>query len=66
MGRGVAIFSNSRAMAFASKIPTQIGRARFSSESFRMIIGMLVIGSRAMPRTVIWTNIAVLPLAQAA
>jgi hypothetical protein len=35
IGRGVAIFSSSSAMALASKIPTQIGSERLSSSSRR-------------------------------
>src|SRR5574337_230840 len=57
MGRGVETFSNSSAIALASKIPTHIGSARRSSGSFKITIGMLVMGSSAMPRTVILMSI---------
>src|SRR5574337_551157 len=63
MGRGVETFSNSSAIALASKIPTHIGSARRSSGSFKITIGILVIGSSAMPRTVILMSI-VLSLCQ--
>ena len=57
IGRGVAIFSSSSAMALASKIPTQMGSERLSSSSRRMMIGMFETGSRASPRTFISTSI---------
>ena len=44
IGRGVATFSICSAMALASKMPTQIGRTRSPSLSFRMTIG--VFGDR--------------------
>ena len=49
MGRGVAIFSISRAIALASKIPTQIGRNIPSSWSRRITTGMLETGSISRP-----------------
>ncbi|CCQ91898.1 hypothetical protein NITGR_90037 [Nitrospina gracilis 3/211] len=55
MGRGVEIFSISRAMAFASKNPTQIGRARLPSRSLRMMMGIFVKGSSVSPSTFIST-----------
>src|SRR5215468_661962 len=62
MGRGVGIFSSSRAMALASKRPTQMGSERFSSSSRRMMIGMLERGSSANPLTFISSHMGVLPL----
>src|SRR6266851_1853444 len=53
IGRGGEIFSSSRAMASASKSPTQMGSERFSSSSRRMITGMLESGSSASPLTFI-------------
>src|SRR5450759_1800210 len=44
-------------MALASKMPIQIGMAFFSSRSFRMTIGVLVIGSIVRPDTFISMNI---------
>src|SRR6185503_8104551 len=49
IGRGVAMFSICSAMAFASKMPTQIGSTRWPSLSRRITIGMLVIGSTISP-----------------
>src|SRR6266545_4516705 len=59
IGRGVAMFSICRAMAFASKMPTQIGRTRSPSLSLRMTMGMLVIGSTISPLIVISISMAV-------
>src|SRR5688572_2348941 len=61
IGRGVAMFSICRAMAFASKMPTQIGSTRSPPLSFRMTIGMLVIGSTISPLMLI--SISIDPLA---
>ena len=58
IGRGVAMFSICSAMAFASKIPTQIGSTRSPSLSFRMTIGMLVMGSTISPLMVISISMA--------
>ena len=58
IGRGVATFSICSAMAFASKIPTQIGSTRSPSLSFRITIGMLVIGSTISPLMVISISMA--------
>ena len=44
IGRGVEMFSICSAMAFASKMPTQIGSTRCPSLSRRMTIGMFVTG----------------------
>jgi hypothetical protein len=49
MGRGMLTFSICSAIAFASKMPTQIGNTRFPSSSRRMMIGMLVTGSTINP-----------------
>ena len=49
IGRGVDTFSICSAIAFASKMPTQIGSTRWPSRSRRMMIGMLVIGSTIRP-----------------
>ena len=57
MGREKVIFSISVAMALASNMPIQIGIAFFSSRSFRMTIGVLVIGSMVRPETRISMNI---------
>ena len=38
IGRGIAVFSNSSAIAFASKIPTQIGNTRSLPMSFSTMI----------------------------
>ena len=56
MGREKVIFSISVAMALASKMPIQMGIAFFSSRSFRMTIGVLVIGSIVRPDTFISMN----------
>jgi hypothetical protein len=53
IGRGVAMFSICSAMAFASKIPTQIGSTFWPSLSRRITIGVLVIGSTIRPLIVI-------------
>src|SRR5438876_12460597 len=53
IGRGVAMFSIWSAMAFASKMPTQIGSTRCPSLSRRMTIGMFVMGSTINPLMVI-------------
>src|SRR5206468_2309612 len=53
IGRGVAMFSIWSAIAFASKMPTQIGSTRCPSLSRRMTIGMFVIGSTISPLMVI-------------
>src|SRR3974390_501676 len=50
MGRGVETFSISRAMAFASYTPTQMGSTVLPPPSRRMTIGMLVTGSIINPR----------------
>ena len=34
MGRGVVVFSSSRAMALASKMPTQMGRTMIAGDVF--------------------------------
>ena len=49
IGRGVEMFSICRAMALASKIPTQIGSTFCPSWSRRITIGMFVIGSTISP-----------------
>ncbi len=49
MGRGVAIFSIWRAIAFASKMPTQIGRKTPFDESRRTTTGMFDTGSISRP-----------------
>ena len=49
MGRGVSTFSSRSAIAFASKIPTQIGRTRSPSTSRSQMMGMLVSGSTVSP-----------------
>src|SRR5438128_4644461 len=43
------MFSICRAMAFASKMPTQMGSTRCPSLSRRITIGMFVIGSTINP-----------------
>jgi hypothetical protein len=50
MGRGAAAFSISIAIAFTSKIPTQIGMTVSDATSFKTTIGMLVAGSIMSPR----------------
>ena len=49
MGRGVETFSISRAMALASKMPTQIGRKWPFSGSRRITTGMFETGSMRSP-----------------
>src|SRR5437867_10812253 len=61
IGRGVAMFSICSAMAFASKIPTQIGRTRWPSLSRRITIGMFVMGSTINPLMVISICMALQP-----
>ena len=53
IGRGVATFSIWSAIAFASKMPTQIGSTRCPSLSRRITIGMFVMGSTISPLMVI-------------
>src|SRR5262245_9651342 len=53
IGRGVAMFSICSAIAFASKIPTQIGSTFCPSLSRRITIGVFVIGSTISPLIVI-------------
>ena len=50
IGRGAAIFSISMAMAFASKIPTQIGMTDSEATSLSMTMGIFVEGSIMSPR----------------
>ena len=59
IGRGVATFSICSAIAFASKMPTQIGSTRSPSLSFRITMGVLVIGSTISPLIVISISMAV-------
>src|SRR5881392_610776 len=61
IGRGVAMFSIWSAMAFASKMPTQIGSTRCPSLSRRITIGMLVMGSTIKPLMVISICMALQP-----
>src|SRR5262245_17311411 len=49
IGRGVAMFSICSAIAFASKMPTQIGSTRSPCLSLRITIGRLVTGSTISP-----------------
>ncbi len=56
MGRGVVVFSSSRAMALASKMPTQMGRTWSLAMSLRTMMGMLVTGSIMRPRICISTS----------
>ena len=49
IGRGVWTFSTWRAMALASKTPTQMGSTRWPSTSRSTTMGMLVIGSTIRP-----------------
>src|SRR5687767_10486637 len=58
IGLGVAMFSIWSAMAFASKMPTQIGSTRSPPLSLRITIGMLVMGSTIRPLMVISISIA--------
>src|SRR5438128_12217143 len=53
IGRGVEMFSICSAIAFASKMPTQIGSTFCPSLSRRMTIGMFVMGSTINPLMVI-------------
>src|ERR1039457_472986 len=61
IGRGVETFSISRAMAFASYTPTQMGSTVLLPTSFRMTIGILVTGSIMSPRIFISTSIGSVP-----
>src|SRR2546426_5010655 len=61
IGRGVEMFSICSAMAFASKMPTQIGSTRWPSLSRRITIGMLVMGSTIRPLMVISICMALQP-----
>src|ERR1019366_7104330 len=61
IGRGVETFSISRAIAFASYTPTQMGSTVLLPTSFRMTIGMLVTGSIISPRIFISTSIGSVP-----
>src|ERR1700760_2751409 len=56
IGRGVADFSISRAIALASYMPTQIGRTVSLFTSFRMTMGILLAGSMTRPRIFISTS----------
>src|SRR5438270_10473139 len=56
IGRGIAVFSNSSAIALASKIPTQIGSTRSLPMSFSTMIGIFVTGSIISPRICISTS----------
>src|ERR1700722_6798399 len=56
MGRGVADFSISNAMALASYMPTQIGKTVSLLTSFRITIGILLAGSMTRPRIFISTS----------
>ena len=56
IGRGVTTFSISSAMALASYTPTQIGRIPLPQASFRITMGMFVIGSIIRPRIFISTS----------
>src|SRR5437763_1679482 len=49
IGRGVEMFSICSAIAFASKMPTQIGSTFCPSRSRRITIGMFVMGSTINP-----------------
>src|SRR5207249_5777784 len=59
--RGGMIFSISRAIAFASKIPTQIGRTESLLGSRRMMIGIWVMGSIINPLIFISISINAFP-----
>src|ERR1051325_938577 len=61
MGRGVETFSISRAIAFASYTPTQMGSTVVLPTSFRMTMGILVTGSIMSPRIFISTSMRSLP-----
>src|ERR1700679_862721 len=56
IGRGVADFSISNAMALASYMPTQMGRTVSLLTSFRITIGILLAGSMTRPRIFISTS----------
>src|SRR5262249_41066651 len=58
MGRGVATFSISSAIAFASYTPTQMGSTVLPFRSLRITMGMLVTGSIMSPRIFISTSMA--------
>src|SRR5688500_889992 len=60
IGRGVAMFSIWSAIAFASKMPTQIGSTRSPCLSFRITMGRLVIGSTISPLMLISISMVVL------
>src|SRR5258706_9965660 len=62
MGRGGAIFSISRAMAFASYAPTQIGSIVSLLMSLRMIIGVPLLGSIISARILTSISIFSTPL----
>ena len=53
MGLGLGTFSTWSAIAFASKMPTQMGKTLWPSLSRRMTIGMFVAGSTISPLIVI-------------
>jgi len=58
MGLARSIFSNWVAMALASAIPIQIGNAFSPLLSFKITIGILVMGSSVIPATFISMNMA--------
>src|ERR1700761_3209606 len=58
IGRGVADFSISSAIALASYMPTQIGSTVSLLTSFRITIGVLLAGSMTRPRIFISTSMA--------
>src|SRR5262245_1289624 len=60
IGRGVETFSICSAMAFASKMPTQMDRTRSPSLSFRITMGMFVMGSTISPLMLISISMALL------
>src|SRR6266404_7527476 len=62
MGRGGAIFSISRAIAFASYAPTQIGSIVSLLMSLRMIIGVPLLGSIISARILTSISIFSTPL----
>src|SRR5215510_15777116 len=64
MGRGGAIFSISRAMAFASYAPTQIGSIVSLWTSFQMIMGVPLLGSIISALIFTSISIALYPLAR--
>src|SRR5258708_18279724 len=61
MGRGVCTFSISRAIAFASYTPTQIGKIAWPCTSLSTTMGMFVTGSIIRPRIFISTSIDASP-----